>query len=1136
MLRLLALPLVFLFPAYGQTGVVRANGIPVPGASVKATQGDVTLSTVTGDQGQYRLDGLKDGTWTFEVRMFGFDPVRKEVAVQGASNQEWSLMLKSQVPAPAVARNGQGAVSRGGQNPGFAGRGPGGPGRPGGPAGPSGLQAGQRRNQSVELTNQLDGQDTTASAAAMPAEVPGVQSDSANESFLLSGTVSRGLQQVGGDPGGDEGPGFGRGPGAFGGDPNNPNNPNGPGGNFGGPGGGAPGGGGFGGPGGGGGFGGPGGGGGFGGPGGGGGFGGRRPGGPGGQFGGRGRTDNGLVGNRRNRGQQGIHGLVNVVLHNSLLDAKPFSINGQEVPKPSYSQERFSVQIGGPLMIPKLFRLENTTFALNYTLNRSDNLSSQVGTVPTALERAGDFSQLGQTIYDPTTHLPFPNNTIPLLDPIAVKLLSFFPASNQAGVCIGGQTAICNAQNYRFTTTAKNNNQNLGLRLGQSLGKKDRLALNFQFQDRSSVTPQIFGFLDDSSGLGISANLSWTHIFAPRIFNVAAVNFNRNRTNVLPFFANSTDIAAQLGIAGTSTNPINYGPPNLSFTNFSSLTDGSASLVRTQALSITDAFNILHGKHNFSAGMVLRHAQNNVQTDSNARGTFTFTGLTSSGLDANGNPLLNTGSDLADFLLGLPNASSIRYGDTSTYFRNTDYAFFGQDDWRMLPNFSINFGLRYEFFGVPYERYGREANLDIAPGFTAVAQVAPGQSGPYSGSFPKGLVNPDHINFAPRLGIAWKPWKEGKTVIRSGFGIYYNGAAYNAFARNLAAQPPFATTSSVISSIATPLTLADGFILVPAGKTITNTWAINRYYRVPYAESWNFSIQRDLPGRLLLQASYVGTKGTHLDTQELPNRALPGGSQLTTEQRLMIANADSFVYESSDANSSYNAARVSLIRRFSRGTSFNISYTFSKAIDDASTFGGGVAQNNLDLRAERSLSNFDRRHVLTASYVFTSPFGHNSKLLAHHLLEQKLLEDWTWSGSVTAETGTPLNPKVGGNLSDSAGTGALGTTRPDATGIPVESGAGFFNTAAFILPVPGSFGDAGRNTIPGPGLVTASASFGRSFPFGDRRSFEFRLDASNVLNHVNITGVGTTVNANNYGLPLAAGAMRSVSVVLRFRF
>ena len=227
---------------------------------------------------------------------------------------------------------------------------------------------------------------------------------------------------------------------------------------------------------------------------------------------------------------------------------------------------------------------------------------------------------------------------------------------------------------------------------------------------------------------------------------------------------------------------------------------------------------------------------------------------------------------------------------------------------------------------------------------------------------------------------------------------------------------------------------------------------------------------------------------------------------------------------------------MTLIRRFGRGTAFNIDYVFSKAIDDASTFGGGLAQNEADIRAERSLSNFDHRHVLNASWVLTSPFGHNSKLLASHMRAAKILEDWTLTGGAQAETGAPLNPRVAGNQSDSAGTGASGTTRPDATGLPIDSGTGYFNTAAFALPAAGHFGNAGRNTIPGPGSVMLNASFGRGFGLGERRFIEFRLDATNVLNHVNISGIGTTINASTYGLPLAAGAMRSVGVTLRFRF
>jgi hypothetical protein len=1114
--------------ANAQTGAVTANGIPVPGATVKATCGELTLTTVTDEQGHYRLTGVPNGPCSLEVEMFRFSTATKQVQVSGPFNTEWALTLKplTEAKASPPQRNPSGPPpgARSAQNGSAAGGTP--------PAGsPRRTQQQQQRkaaNSAVAQSSQvLELNQMEASQANTPGDASAAtnQSDGANEAFLLNGTLSRNLQQVGGDPNEGMGPGFG-GPGDL--------QAGGPGmnqqGGFGGQGGG-----GFGGPGGGGGFGGPGGGGGgFGGGGrggggfggGGGGFGGR---GGQGQYAGRRGYDGGPMGNRRNRGQQSIHGLVNVVLHNGIFNAKPFSLNGDDVPKPGYAQERYSFQIGGPLMIPKLFRLSNTTFNLNYTINRANNLSSLFGTVPTLAERAGDFSALGQTIYNPATGAPFPGNMIPASDisPIAVGLLKYFPLPNETASCTAALTNNCSAQNYQYSRTVPNNNQNLGLRLGQSLGQHDRLAINFQFQDRNSLSPYIYGFLDNTDGLGIATTLSWTHTFANRMFNVASVTFDRNRTDLLPFFADTTDVEAELGILGTSANPLNYGPPNLNFTNYASLTDGAASRVAVQSTTESDAFTIMHGNHRINFGGLYSRAQNNTETDANARGAFTFTGLETSEL-LNGRPAPNTGNDFADFLLGLPNESTIRYGDTNTYFRANNYSFFGVDDWRMRSNLTINYGLRYEFFGVPYEKYGHEANLDIAPDFTAVAAVVPGAAGPYSGAFPSGLVEPDHNGWAPRIGIAWRPWPKGKTVIRSGYGIYYNAGVYNSFMRNLSGQPPFAVTNTAITGPDNVLTLADGFITNVPGQTILNTWAINKYYRLPYSQTWNFSIQQDLPSRMVLQVSYLGNKGTHLDDQQIPNRALAGSAP--------IADADAFVYESSDANSSYQALRTNLIRRFSRGVSFNINYVFSKAIDDASTFGGGVAQNGMDIEAERSLSNFDRRHVLNAAWVATSPFGHDSKLMAGHDRVNKVLEDWTLSGSVTAETGLPLDPMVGGNLSNSTGAGVQGVLRPDATGLPVESGSGYFNPLAFTLPPAGQFGNAGRNTIPGPGLVSVNASFGRPFTFGERRSVEFRFDATNVLNQVNITSVGTTVNASNYGLPLAAGAMRSISVTLRLRF
>jgi hypothetical protein len=228
------------------------------------------------------------------------------------------------------------------------------------------------------------------------------------------------------------------------------------------------------------------------------------------------------------------------------------------------------------------------------------------------------------------------------------------------------------------------------------------------------------------------------------------------------------------------------------------------------------------------------------------------------------------------------------------------------------------------------------------------------------------------------------------------------------------------------------------------------------------------------------------------------------------------------------------------MRRFRRGLSFSALYTFGKSIDNSSTFGGAgntVAQDDRNLHAERGLSSFDRRHTLTGNFVFTSPVANNNGILASHDVLSRLLKDWTLSGGVTLMSGTPLTARVLGNQADTAGTGAIGAGRADATGLPLEGGTGeFFNLAAFTIPPAGRFGNAGRNTIEGPGMFALNASFGRSFSLSERKRLEFRLEAQNVTNSVNITNVGTVVNALTYGLPVSAGAMRTMNAVVRFRF
>jgi trimeric autotransporter adhesin len=1108
LLKPLIAGLLFALCAFPQTGVVRSNSQPLPGATITATQGDRKLTTATDENGRYTFEGITPGEWTVEVELFGFAKSSRTVTVGStAVNTEWNLELRGpdRLRSPGEGRQ---AIASQNQTPVQTNNGRSAPGsQRSSQGGPRPAGAPNARPGSFQQVQNIADSQVAAELARSSAPEPSVAPEDSAESFLVNGSLSRGLQT--GDPGGpvddpnrrDQ---FRGRPGApdMGGDGAPGAAPPGGGGAFGG-----------------GGFGGGrgGGGGGFGGGrgGGGGGFnrGNRRgPGGPGGR--------DAFFGNRSRRGGNQVRGAASFTLRNSALDAAPYSLNGQDSEKSSYAQSRFSFMVGGPLIIPKLVHAPQTFFFISYFGSRARNPYRSVGTVPTLAERAGDFSFIPSAIYDPQSHSPFAGNQIPLarLNPIAQSLLQYFPLPNQPGF----------VQNYVFVGSTAQDSDNLSVRLNQSIGKKDRLSLNISTQRRDGNGLQMYGFRDETSGSGWNSDLSWAHTLGARSINNLRWSFNRNVSDTIPFFANGINVAAQLGIAGTSQNPINYGPPNLSFTNYGALTDASPVLIRNQSSAISDGITRTMGSHNLSAGFEFRRIQLNTRTDQNARGTFSFSGLSTSALDDRGSPQPQTGYDLADFLLGLPQSSSIRFGDTNTYFRGSVYSAYTQDDWRLLPNFSLMLGLRYEYFTPLTEKYGRIANLAIAPGFSGVSVVTPDTPGQ-----PSALIKPDRNNFSPRVGFAWKPTQKSKTQIRGGYGIYYNSSIYNQIASRLAGQPPFANTSSISTSLQTPLTLAAGLTQIPVGKTVLNTYAVDESYALGYAQTWTLSVQHELPHSFIVEAGYIGTKGTRLDIQRLPNRAAPG-SPLTAEQRRQIGNAVGFTYESAEGDSIYHAAQLRLMRRFRRGMSGSILYTFGKSIDNSSTFGGAgntVAQDDRNLRAERGLSSFDQRHTINANYILTSPLGTKGETTWF----TRLAKDWTLSGGFTYSSGTPLTARVLGNVSDSGGTGAIGSGRADATGLPI-SGGDFFNLAAFAVPPAGRFGDAARNTIPGPAIMSLNASFGRSFTLAERRRLEFRLESNNFLNHVNISSFGTVVNSLTYGYPLAAAPMRSVQATVRFRF
>lgn len=837
-----------------------------------------------------------------------------------------------------------------------------------------------------------------------------------------------------------------------------------------------------------------------------------------------------VFGNKTKKRASQIRGSVSLQARNSVFDAAPYALNGQTLAKPAYSQYRYNATVGGPLIIPKLMADGRTQFTLTFQLNRSTNPFTSFSTLPNAAERSGDFSatRTGATIFDPTALSPFPGNQIPAsrLSPIARGLLALMPQANQTGL----------VQNFRVVTTVPQNTHQVSLSVARPIGLRDRLTFQLSWQGRAGVNVQPYGFRDPTHSAGRNVDLRWNHTFSPKLILTAHGRYNLSRTQQQPFFAFQRDVSGELGIAGNSREPINWGPPNLNFTNYGDLQDGAHSDRRIHTFTYGGGVTHVKGRVTTTAGAELVRAQWNTFAEQNARGTLFFGGLSTSGR-FNGFPQANTGWDLADFLLGLPQQASLRAGGADTYLRSSTFSAYAQHAIRLTKSLTLNLGHRYEVWRPFTERYNRMVNLDLDAALTRVEPVLPGAAGPFSGAFPRGLVDTDWNNFSPRYALAWKPHKRFTT--RAAYGIYMDASAITRLPNRLAAQPPFALTSNFNTSAANPIALANPFAGT-ADVRVRNTYAVDRHYRMPYAQSWSYAIDLDLPHHLALELSYLGTKGTRLVMQRQPNRAAPG-SPANSEDRRRIENAIGFTYDSTEGNSIFHAGQLKFQRKYSKGLAWTALYTFAKSIDNATSVGGAgnvVVQDDRNYAAERGLSSFDRRHSLAFNTTVMSPFGKNGYFLREPENKfARLFESWLLTFATTARSGTPFTARVLGNVADAAGTGATGSGRASATGLPV-SGGQWFNTAAFGIPAAGTFGNAGRNTIPGPAFFTASASLGRTFRLGDstRQRLELRMEAENLLNRVNITGLGVVVNALEYGLATRAAEMRNLSFTARFRF
>jgi hypothetical protein len=382
-------------------------------------------------------------------------------------------------------------------------------------------------------------------------------------------------------------------------------------------------------------------------------------------------------------------------------------------------------------------------------------------------------------------------------------------------------------------------------------------------------------------------------------------------------------------------------------------------------------------------------------------------------------------------------------------------------------------------------------------------------------------------------------------VVRSGYGISYNAGVYTNMANGFVRQPPYAVTQSqcVVYGPSTtgtnctipatsPLTLQDGF--PPLTDTVTNNFAVDPNYKIGYAQQWNLDVQRNLPYNIQMSLDYTGVKGTHLDVAQAPNRTSTG---------LRIDTVQPFILDTSVGNSIYNGGVLQLNRRLTKGIQLGGTYTFSKMLDDASSFTGGtgnnVAQDASNIRGERGPSSGDRRHVLQINYLVELPFGRNKHFLNKDDIWNRLFGNWQLNGTVGISSGAPFTPRVTGSTCDIA-RGTNSTLRANYNGDDINldnrSASEWFNTAAFSAPLGCAYGTAGRDIIRGPASRSANMTLNKGFRLQGTRTLDVRIQANNVFNMVTYSGINTTVNSTQFGQVTSVSPMRQITIQARYRF
>lgn len=846
-------------------------------------------------------------------------------------------------------------------------------------------------------------------------------------------------------------------------------------------------------------------------------------------------------------GTNEFHGAAWEFLRNDALNARNFFSPSV----PSLKQNQFGAAAGTRIIKDKLF-----VFGTYEGLRDHRQAQTVESFLPTAAERAGDFTGIGTTLTDPVdplTNKPLTdasgnscvsNNKIApgCLSPVAQKLLAFVPQTpSNTLVALASQPRVGDL----FMTRADWNQS-----------ERHRVYGSFYYANNSQNSPllssggTIPGYMSESfvtNTRNVVANDIYT--FSPSLINQFTFSFLNSGSNQLQ--GKKIDPSA-LGI-----NMPQYVPGGAVDVNVGGNFDlGSGFTTRffSHNYQFRDSMNWIKGRHNFKFGFELLRLQ--FEQIFIGSPNFSFNGTRS-------------GDPFADLMLGAFSSLSLDFGIRDTNATTNAMSGFFQDEWKVTPRFTLTLGIRYEPFLPWVEKNNRIDTVRPGQQSTVIPDAPIGVLFPGDKGVTKGLAPADLNNFAPRIGLAWDVFGTGKTSVRAGYGVYYESVNADSLAQE---NPPFAGFGSAFNgNIAdpfgstgqtappavttgkfgcTPIAAYPG-ISCPQFPLPVNGLFTDLSLRTPYVQSFSLSIQHQLTPTLMIETAYAGKIGIKIEALRTYNPAKFENDPLTGAPPSLQNVNDRVIFEpgilgpasyllGNDFRSWYHSFQTQVTKRFSKGLSVVGSYTLAKSIDSSSTDNlGGTVANPFNLRQERGRSDWDRRHAFVASWLWTLPFKFNNHLA------NTMLGGWTLTGIHTIQSGLPLTFYMG---QDVALDGTFGSQLAQlAPGITAKNIVvshpnrnafvnNFFNTAAFVpvnnVPL-GTYGDAGRGLISGPAYNSSDFSVLKDFALRESLKLQFRAEMFNVFNQVNFNNPDTTVTDSTFGVITSAQPGRVIQFALK---